>query len=605
MTLLTRRLPVTLLAASVLVSGGLLSSFMAPARAITSIDELSDTNTNHWAYEALRDLVEKYDVIEGYPSGVFRGNKAPTRYEMAAALNALIKTIGKDLVRLGAEKANKVDLEAVARLQQEFRAELEALSQRATNLENRASAIEAKNDEQDNRLTLLEKTQIHGDMTFGLLADMAGSGVDRLNGGSPDGTLDAISNIGRLRLSLAVPIKEDTDEGYLGRGDLYARLISAWGREQPLGAQPNNAGSFQAFNSQSIFARDASANNEGGNGNGRLRINTYLEHMYYKQHVNSGVPLLSNWYLGDKPGWENTGDLYVGVVPWWFLFDKSPYRGDTVDRFQNAAFFNTPGTILSRNMPTVAYAWHQGLGENTSLDLTSAIATVDAGDVNNGLNATYEARLNYHTGFISDSWNKPGSLYVGGFNVWQAGSRSLSNTIVSGAVDRTGVLIGNSDNRDNTNALYAGWNQEWYKGIGTSVSYLLSNNSNSSLALGQTGTFFPAVSSTTASTVRTSAHQALSAVLSVPMSALGTWREKDEIGVGYAFVDFNNPNNTQLNNQGEQDANNLEQVVETYYRVQVGDHFSVVPSVQLIMNSFGMSANNIRTLVGVRTNYTF
>jgi carbohydrate-selective porin OprB len=89
------------------------------------------------------------------------------------------------------------------------------------------------------------------------------------------------------------------------------------------------------------------------------------------------------------------------------------------------------------------------------------------------------------------------------------------------------------------------------------------------------------------------------------MSALGTWREKDEIGVGYAFVDFNNPNNTQLNNQGEQDASNLEQVVETYYRVQVGDHFSVVPSVQLIMNSFGMSANNIRTLVGVRTNYTF
>ncbi|HBB32401.1 MAG TPA: hypothetical protein DC064_11540, partial [Cyanobacteria bacterium UBA9273] len=41
-----------------------------------------------WAYEALRSLVERYGCIAGYPDGTFRGNRAMTRYEFAAGLNA-------------------------------------------------------------------------------------------------------------------------------------------------------------------------------------------------------------------------------------------------------------------------------------------------------------------------------------------------------------------------------------------------------------------------------------------------------------------------------------------------------------------------------------
>ncbi|MBY0404891.1 MAG: iron uptake porin, partial [Cyanobacteria bacterium] len=128
---------------------------MTPAHAITSVDELSDINRNHWAFEALRDLVEKYDVIEGYPDHTFRGDRTPTRWEMAAALNALIRSVGKDLARIGAEKADKKDLATLARLQEEFRQELKVLTERVGALEARATAIEAKNVEQDNRLTLL------------------------------------------------------------------------------------------------------------------------------------------------------------------------------------------------------------------------------------------------------------------------------------------------------------------------------------------------------------------------------------------------------------------------------------------------------------------
>src|SRR5690606_2163215 len=148
--------------------------------AITSVDELTDVNADHWAYEALRDLVEKYDVIEGYPDHTFRGERAATRWEMAAALNALIKAVGRDLARLGAEKADKADLQTLARLQEQFRNELAALQARTHALEARATAIEAKNEEQDTRLSLLEKTQLNGEMSYGVLSDYgshrAGSG---------------------------------------------------------------------------------------------------------------------------------------------------------------------------------------------------------------------------------------------------------------------------------------------------------------------------------------------------------------------------------------------------------------------------------------------
>src|SRR4051812_40869371 len=104
-----------LLAASVFLTGAttLLGS-VTPANAITSVEELRDVDSSHWAYSALADLVEKYDVIEGYPDYTFKGKRAATRWELAAALNAVMKAVGRDIARLGAEKANKSDLATLA-----------------------------------------------------------------------------------------------------------------------------------------------------------------------------------------------------------------------------------------------------------------------------------------------------------------------------------------------------------------------------------------------------------------------------------------------------------------------------------------------------------
>ncbi|MGB5770806.1 MAG: iron uptake porin, partial [Crocosphaera sp.] len=60
---------------------------------VTSISELRDVSPTDWAYEALRSLVERYGCIVGYPDRTFRGNRATSRWEFAAGLNACLNTI--------------------------------------------------------------------------------------------------------------------------------------------------------------------------------------------------------------------------------------------------------------------------------------------------------------------------------------------------------------------------------------------------------------------------------------------------------------------------------------------------------------------------------
>jgi hypothetical protein len=104
---------------------------------VTSVSQLSDVQPTDWAYQALQSLVERYGCIAGYPNGTFRGNRAATRYELAAALNACLDQISDRF-------ATKEDLEAVKALQEEFKAELATLKGRVDSLEARTATLEAQ-----------------------------------------------------------------------------------------------------------------------------------------------------------------------------------------------------------------------------------------------------------------------------------------------------------------------------------------------------------------------------------------------------------------------------------------------------------------------------
>lgn len=476
----------TFLAASILISGtGTFVSMMPQAQAITSIDELSDVDREDWAYDALMDLVEKYNVIEGYPDRTFKGPQAASRYELAAALNALIRQVGRDIARLGAEKADKKDLAMIAKLQEEFKVELKAVQARIAALEERAAKIEAKNEEQDTRLTHLEKLKIHGDVVVGGFADIGGRGANgtpfagqgstlplvnvppvgninntviNLAAPTQEGLSDSISAIGRVRINFDYPVVENEDgEGAIGEGMLHTRVVGAYGRVSPmLSPLDSNRPTTGAgmLSGASRIAADASARNEGirtsniqgvnpigGNptttgvvSGSNTRANLYVESAYYTQKFNGGIPFVTDFLPGTNvfptdDDWGTSFTLSAGLIPWREVFQTSPYTGDETQQFQNTALVNNAAIPVNTVSPMVTMEWHQGLGQWTSMDVKTGISAIDVSDAAGTFGVTGEGKLNYNLGWITDWLDHPGNVYAGGFYIHgRGGSNSLVTT---------------------------------------------------------------------------------------------------------------------------------------------------------------------------------
>lgn len=110
---------------------------------VTSVSQLSDVQPIDWAFQALQSLVERYGCIAGYPDGTYRGQRAMTRYEFAAGLNACLDRINELIAAGLADKVSREDLAVLQRLQEEFAAELATLRGRVDALEARTAELEA------------------------------------------------------------------------------------------------------------------------------------------------------------------------------------------------------------------------------------------------------------------------------------------------------------------------------------------------------------------------------------------------------------------------------------------------------------------------------
>ncbi|MEB3277771.1 MAG: iron uptake porin [Lyngbya sp.] len=110
---------------------------------VTSVSQLSDVQPTDWAFQALQSLVERYGCIAGYPDGTYKGNRALTRYEFAAGVNACLERINELINASTADLVTREDLATLQRLMEEFAAELAALRGRVTVLEARSAELEA------------------------------------------------------------------------------------------------------------------------------------------------------------------------------------------------------------------------------------------------------------------------------------------------------------------------------------------------------------------------------------------------------------------------------------------------------------------------------
>ncbi len=109
---------------------------------IINVDQLEDISPEHWAYEAVRSLVEKYRCISDSQEGAFNGNRVMNRYEFAAVLNTCLLKVTRSISSLNNIFVEREDLAAIQRLQAEFSTELKDITAKIDNLEERVASLE-------------------------------------------------------------------------------------------------------------------------------------------------------------------------------------------------------------------------------------------------------------------------------------------------------------------------------------------------------------------------------------------------------------------------------------------------------------------------------
>jgi hypothetical protein len=178
---------------------------------VTSVSQLSDVQPTDWAFQALQSLVERYGCIAGYPDGTFKGNRALTRYEFAAGLNACLDRINELIATSTANFATKEDLETIKKLQDEFSAEIATLRGRVDNLEAKTAELEANQ--------FSTTTKLVGEVIFSLSdvfgEKLAGNTFDTNSRDNRDLTDNAIFS-DRVRLVL--------NSSFTGKDQLQVRL---------------------------------------------------------------------------------------------------------------------------------------------------------------------------------------------------------------------------------------------------------------------------------------------------------------------------------------------------------------------------------------------
>ncbi|MCF4967079.1 iron uptake porin [Nostoc sp. CMAA1605] len=157
---------------------------------VTSVSQLSDVRPTDWAFQALQSLVERYGVIAGYPDGTFKGNRALTRYEFAAGLNAALDRLNELIASNTGELVRKEDLATLQKLQEQFATELAQLRGRLDALEARTAEVEANQ--------FSTTTKLVGDAIF-VAADTFG---DRANNTPADDTEDRTNTFFSYRVRL-------------------------------------------------------------------------------------------------------------------------------------------------------------------------------------------------------------------------------------------------------------------------------------------------------------------------------------------------------------------------------------------------------------------
>ncbi len=322
---------------------------------VTSVSQFTDVKPTDWAFQALQSLVERYGCIVGYPDKTYRGNRALSRWEFAAGLNACLDKIQELIAAATADFVKKEDLEVVKRLQEEFAAELASLRGRVEALEVKTATLEKQQFSTTTKLSGLTWFNLTGATTGG--RNIRFEALPAAGGRTPPATPE-----GRFagRLANGAPSVLQTDEAqptfsfltwltfntsFTGRDQLVTQLAAGNGI-----SPANQFASAGFFNSFGVPFTDQT----GGTVSGRSDV--VIHDLFYSFPVGEKVTVT----VGPRVNWYRHFDFNRYTF---FLTGASSF--DSIGSTQTNAIDRGSGAVVEFNISpqwrfAVAY-----LGENT------------------------------------------------------------------------------------------------------------------------------------------------------------------------------------------------------------------------------------------------
>ena len=309
---------------------------------VTSVSQLSDVQPTDWAFQALQSLVERYGCIAGYPDGTYRGNRALTRYEFAAGLNACLDRVNELIATATTDLVTREDLATLQRLREEFAAELTTLRGRVDALEANAAELEANQFSTTTKLTANIFVNLTGAFADGdVLAE--GETAFRTQPRTATPVLRRIDDDPSITLSDYVFLNFNTS--FTGKDSLVTQLVAGNAR-----SPANNFVSAGLYNTFGTPYTDQTGTPETGSND------IYLRELFYSFPVGDNIQVA----IGPR-------------VNWFRYFDNNRFT----NFLRGASSFNSIGSTLTNSIDRgsgAVIAWQINkqfkfsaayLGENT------------------------------------------------------------------------------------------------------------------------------------------------------------------------------------------------------------------------------------------------
>ena len=451
-----------------------------------------------------------------------------------------------------------------------------------------AGELNARVNDHDERLKIMEKIKISGDMTFAPQSDF-GRGVR-----------DEMAANFRGRLNFIAKVNEPTADSRLGEGFVVSRLTAAAGRFFPRNkyllaaendivdavASPYNSGINE------VQVPDLFINNNNSNS---VRPTVSLEQLYYAQDIRVA------------PKWK--GHFRIGNQNFANTFDTNVFANNEAMQFLNTSFVNN----ISWRNNFIGPSWLTSVERSLFRDKaflrgSAGMITLTNRDFFGGYGGNYELMFG-HT-----FKNKPGNYRAGFWNFnFRGGSANPFVTPID--ISGTSVLAqipGGVTTPSKPTGFYISCDQKIWKNIGIWGRYALNDKQIGQVLLGGL----------------LSSRQSWSTGIEIPASIIFKKRPHDVLGIAYgqvspysreavtpatpAFVRINGVRPTTLAQVNANVAtfdtgahHRNEKILEAYYRYHINQNVSISPDVQYYWSPGGTGPQPGVFVLGSRLQLNF